>query len=131
MNDSESGHGHGHENGWRIRIGRRIGSTALVADGLHARTDGFTSLAVVLGAVGAMLGFPLADPLIGLLITVAILFVLRDAAKQVYARLMDAVDPGLVDLAEDALAASPGVEGVDGVRLRWVGHRCSPRSPST
>jgi cation diffusion facilitator family transporter len=108
---------------YRIRIGRRIGSAALVADGLHARTDGFTSLAVVVGAIGALLGFPLADPVVGLLITVAILFVLRDAAKQVYARLMDAVDPELVDLAENVLAASPGVEGVDGVRLRWVGHR--------
>jgi cation diffusion facilitator family transporter len=108
---------------YRIRVGRRIGSAALVADGLHARTDGFTSLAVVVGAIGALLGFPLADPVVGLLITVAILFVLRDAAKQVYARLMDAVDPELVDLAEDALAASPGVVGVDGVRLRWVGHR--------
>jgi len=108
---------------YRIRVGRSIGSAALVADGLHARTDGFTSLAVVLGAVGALLGFPLADPLIGLAITVAILFVLRDAATQVYARLMDAVDPTLVDLAEAALVASPGVEHVDGVRLRWVGHR--------
>jgi cation diffusion facilitator family transporter len=108
---------------YRIRVGRRIGSAALVADGLHARTDGFTSLAVVLGAVGALAGFPLADPIVGLLITVAILFVLRDAAKQVYARLMDAVDPSLVDLAEDALGASPGVVAVEKVRLRWVGHR--------
>jgi cation diffusion facilitator family transporter len=108
---------------YRIRVGRNIGSAALVADGLHARTDGFTSLAVVLGAIGALLGFPLADPIVGLLITVAILFVLRDAATQVYARLMDAVDPELVDLAEDVLAASPGVQAVDQVRLRWVGHR--------
>ncbi len=60
---------------YRIRIGGRIGSAALFADGLHARTDGFTSLAVAAGAIGVMLGFPLADPLVGLLITVAILVV--------------------------------------------------------
>ncbi|MDI2030398.1 cation diffusion facilitator family transporter [Saccharopolyspora sp. TS4A08] len=107
---------------WRIAVGRRIGSAALVADGLHARTDGFTSLAVVLGAAGVALGFPLADPIIGLAITAAILFVLRDAAKQVLHRLMDAVDPRTVDLAEQAAAGVAGVRGVDRVRMRWIGH---------
>ena len=86
---------------YRIRVGRRIGSAALVADGLHARTDGFTSLAVrARRARRAAPGFPLADPLVGLLITVAILVVLRRAAREVYRRLMDAVDPALVDAAE-------------------------------
>ncbi|QWF78867.1 cation diffusion facilitator family transporter [Amycolatopsis sp. CA-230715] len=108
---------------WRITVGRRIGSAALVADGLHARVDGFTSLAVVLGAAGGALGWPLADPIIGLLITVAIVFVVRDAAKQVFARLMDAVDPALVDTAERAAAAVTGVRDVDRVRMRWIGHR--------
>jgi cation diffusion facilitator family transporter len=107
---------------YRIRVGREIGSAALVADGLHARTDGFTSLAVLLGAGGAALGFPLADPIVGLLITVAICFVLRDAAREIYHRLMDAVDPELINQAEDILAAVPGVERVGAVRLRWVGH---------
>ncbi len=107
---------------YRIRTGRRIGSAALVADGLHARTDGFTSLAVVLSAAGVALGFPLADPLIGLLITVAILFVLRDAAREVYRRLMDAVDPHLVDQAEQVIRSTPGVVDVTDVRLRWLGH---------
>lgn len=107
---------------YRIRTGRRIGSAALIADGLHARTDGFTSLAVVLSAVGAWLGFPLADPIIGLLITIAILFVLRDAAREVYRRLMDAVDPALVDQAEEVIRSTPGVVEVTGVQLRWVGH---------
>jgi divalent metal cation (Fe/Co/Zn/Cd) transporter len=67
---------------YRIRIGRQIGSAALVADGLHARTDGFTSLAVLLGAGGVALGWREADPIIGLLITVAILGVLRSAIRQ-------------------------------------------------
>ena len=108
---------------YRIRVGRRIGSAALVADGLHARTDGFTSLAVVFGALGVWLGFPLADPIIGLLITAAILIVLRTAAHDVFGRLLDGVDPRLVDSAEQALAAEPGVLAVRRLRMRWVGHR--------
>ncbi|MCX5045494.1 cation diffusion facilitator family transporter [Aldersonia sp. NBC_00410] len=107
---------------YRIRVGRQIGSVALVADGLHARTDGFTSLAVLFGAVGVGLGFPLADPIIGLLITAAILAVLRTAVRDVFRRLMDGVDPHLVDAAEAALAAEPGVTEVRSVKMRWLGH---------
>ena len=108
---------------YRIRTGRKIGSAALVADGLHARTDGFASLAVLLGAGGVALGWDWADPVAGLLITVAILAVLRQAARQICQRLMDAVDPALVDQTEQTLRATPGVLGVGHVRLRWVGHR--------
>jgi len=108
---------------YRIRVGNKIGSAALVADGLHARTDGFTSLAVVIGAIGVMAGFPLADPIVGLLITVAILAVLRGAVRDIYRRLMDAVDPNLVDDAEAAVRDVPGVRSVESVRLRWIGHR--------
>ncbi|MET8145830.1 cation diffusion facilitator family transporter [Sphaerisporangium sp. NPDC005288] len=107
---------------YRIRVGREIGSAALVADGLHARTDGFTSLAVLLGAGGAALGYPIADPIIGLLITLAIALVLRNAAREIYHRLMDAVDPALLDQAERVLSQTPGVRGVGAVRLRWIGH---------
>lgn len=106
----------------RMRTGRKIGSAALVADGLHARTDAFTSLAVLLGAGGVALGWPAADPVIGLLITIAILLALRDAAREVYRRLLDAVDPALVDQAEAALSEVGGVRGVGQVRLRWIGH---------
>ena len=108
---------------YRIGVGRRIGSAALVADGLHARTDGFTSLAVLLGAGGVALGWNWADPVVGLVITAAILSVLYQAAREVYRRLMDAVDPALVDLAERTLRATPGVLDVGLVRLRWVGHQ--------
>jgi cation diffusion facilitator family transporter len=108
---------------YRIRVGRQIGSAALVADGLHARTDGFTSLAVLAGAGGVAAGFPLADPIIGLVITVAILAVLRTAARDVYRRLMDAVDPALVDQAERSLRTTPGVVGVRALRMRWIGHQ--------
>ena len=107
---------------YRIRVGRQIGSAALVADGLHARTDGFTSLAVVVGAAGVAAGLPWADPVIGLLIAIAILGVLRSAVKQVGARLMDAVDPDLVAQARAVILDTPGVLGVRSVRLRWIGH---------
>ena len=107
---------------YRITVGRQIGSAALVADGLHARTDGFTSLGVVLSAAGVALGFDAADPVIGLLITVAILAVLRDAARDVYRRLMDAVDPELVDTVEETARGTDGVLDVGDVRLRWIGH---------
>jgi cation diffusion facilitator family transporter len=106
---------------YRIRVGERIGSAALVADGQHARVDGLTSLAVLFGALGVLAGFPRADPLVGLLITVAILFVLKGAAREVWWRLMDAVDPALVETLE-AAARVPGVQELDGVRVRWIGH---------
>lgn len=107
---------------YRIRIGRRIGSAALVADGLHARTDGFTSLAVVLGAGGVAIGWQWADPVVGLAITVAILGVTRSAIRQVGARLMDAVDPVLVEQAEAAIRSVRGVDTIRDLRLRWIGH---------
>ena len=107
---------------YRIRVGRRIGSAALVADGRHARTDGLTSLAVVAGAVGVAAGWRDADPVVGLVITAAVLVVLRSAARDIYRRLMDSVDPALVDQAAGVLASSPGVRAVSRVRLRWVGH---------
>jgi cation diffusion facilitator family transporter len=108
---------------YRIRTGRRIGSAALMADGLHARTDGFTSLAVLFGAGGVALGYPLADPIVGLIITVAILAVLRTAARDIFHRLLDAVDPNLIDTAEASLAARLGVRNVRSIRMRWIGHR--------
>jgi cation diffusion facilitator family transporter len=108
---------------YRIKVGREIGSAALVADGLHARTDGFTSLSVVVGAGGVAIGWKWADPVVGLLITVAILIVLRDAAKEIYRRLMDAVDPSLVDQVDHVLEHTDGVIEVGITRLRWIGHQ--------
>ncbi|MEV4343847.1 cation diffusion facilitator family transporter [Actinoplanes sp. NPDC049596] len=107
---------------YRITVGRRIGSAALVADGLHARTDGFASLAVVAAALGSWLGLSWADPVVGLAIAVAITLVLLDAARQIYHRLMDRVDPALVDRAEQTLRDVPGVHDVPALRLRWIGH---------
>jgi cation diffusion facilitator family transporter len=108
---------------YRIRVGNRIGSAALRADGMHARADGLTSLAVVAGAIGAALGFPAADPIAGLVIAGMIGVVLVFAARDVFGRLLDRVDPELVDSAVTVLAAQPGVRAVRRVRMRWVGHR--------
>ena len=108
---------------YRIRVGRQIGSAALVADGVHARIDGFTSLAVAVGAGGVMLGFPLADPIVGLLISAAIIVLLWFTVRSIGRRLMDGIEPDLVDRAEAALAGAPGVLAVNRVQLRWVGHR--------
>jgi cation diffusion facilitator family transporter len=108
---------------YRIRVGQRIGSAALVADGVHARTDGFTSLAVVIGAGGVMLGFPLADPLVGLLISAAILVLLWGTVRSIGRRLMDGIEPELAQRAQHALEGTSGVLSVSRLQLRWVGHR--------
>ena len=109
---------------YRIRIGRRIGSAALVADGIHARTDGLTSLAVVVGAIGVAAGLPLADPVVSLIITVAILLVLRTTARDIWRRLMDGVDP-------TAVATATGRSGFrHGSTCRRVGAAAVDR-PST
>lgn len=108
---------------YRIRVGRQIGSAALVADGVHARADGFTSLAVVAGAIGVMLGFPLADPIVGLLISIAILVLLIGATRSIGRRLMDGVEPDLLSRAEHAIHHVSGVRSINELRLRWVGHR--------
>jgi cation diffusion facilitator family transporter len=107
---------------FRIRVGREISSAALEADGLHARTDGLTSLAVLVGAIGVALGYPQADPIVGLLITIPILQVVWGASKTVWERLMDAVDPALVDAIEREARRVAGVQSVGQVRVRWLGH---------
>ena len=108
---------------YRIRIGNRIGSAALVADGMHARSDGLTSLAVLIGAAGVAIGWAWADAAVGLLITAAIVVILRGAARDVYRRLMDAVDPELLDTVEQVVRAVDGVDAVTDARMRWIGHR--------
>jgi len=107
----------------QIRTGRRIGSDAMVADGLHARTDGLTSLAVLIAVAGSAFGLPILDPIVGLLIGVTILFITRDAVRTMWYRLMDAVDPAMVDQIDRVAAEVAGVQQVHDVRLRWLGHQ--------
>ena len=108
---------------YRIAAGRRIDSEALVADGYHARTDAYTSLSVVVAGVGALLGWRWADPLGGLLVAIMILVLLRRTAARMFGRLLDAVDPDLVERARDIASSVDGVEEVTSMRLRWSGHR--------
>lgn len=108
---------------YRVRVGKEIGSAALVADGHHARVDGLTSLAVLAGAIGVAAGYPAADPIVGLIISVMILLVVRDAAVRIWHRLTDAVDPGVVDSIEAAAASVVGPEAPHDIRVRWLGHR--------
>ena len=107
----------------RIKAGEKIGSAALIADGFHARTDGFTSLSVLIGALGVWLGYPLADPIIGLFISVVITRVVWQSSKAVFTRLLDGVDPVVIDEIRDAMLKVPGVREVTEVRVRWLGHR--------
>jgi len=108
---------------FRIRVGKEIGSAALIADGYHARTDGWTSLAVLAGAVGVHFGYPIADPIIGIVITVAILGVVWQSVKTVFTRVLDGVEPDVVDQLRTAASKVTGVVGVTDVRARWIGHR--------
>ncbi|KUM27801.1 cobalt transporter [Mesorhizobium loti] len=108
---------------FRIRVGRQINSAALIADGYHARTDGLTSLAVVAGAIGVWLGFPLADPIIGLIITIAIFGIVWQSARAVLTRMLDGVEPGIVDEVHHAAAHVQGIEKVIEAKARWLGHK--------
>jgi cation diffusion facilitator family transporter len=108
---------------FRIRVGKEINSAALIADGYHARVDGLTSLAVLFGAIGVWLGYPLADPFVGLLITVAIVRIVWESGKTVLPRLLDGVDPEVVDEIRHVANHVQGVCDVTDVRARWLGHR--------
>jgi cation diffusion facilitator family transporter len=108
---------------FRIRVGRRIGSAALIADGQHARVDGWTSLAVVAGVIGVWLGYPLADPVVGLIITVAIFGIVIQSGQQIFSRMLDGVDPHVIDEIRRAAAHVAQVKEVTDIRARWLGHR--------
>jgi len=108
---------------FRIRIGKEIGSAALVADGYHARTDGFTSLAVLAGAIGVWLGFPLLDPIVGLGIGAAILGIVWKSAREMWLRMMDAVEPEVYEEFRHTAYHVPGVMDVHSTAIRWLGHR--------
>ncbi|MBM4169031.1 MAG: cation transporter [Ignavibacteria bacterium] len=108
---------------FRIKVGKQIGSAALVADGYHARVDGWTSLSVLVGAIGVWIGFPLADPLVGIGITIAILFIVWESGKSIVARLLDGIETGLFDEILHATQHIKGVKSVGAARARWLGHR--------
>jgi cation diffusion facilitator family transporter len=108
---------------YRIRVGRRISSEALIADGQHARADALTSLAVVAAGIGAAFGADWVDPAAGLVVAATILVLLRHAGTRVFGRILDAVDPSLVEQTESVVGSVEGVASTDNVRMRWHGHR--------
>lgn len=108
---------------FRLRVGREIRSAALIADGHHARVDGWTSLSVLVGAVGVWLGYPLADPIVGLLITIAIFGIVIQSGKSIFTRMLDGADPRVIDAIRKAAKELPAVKDVSDVRARWLGHR--------
>ncbi len=107
----------------QIRVGRKIGSEAMIADGLHARTDGLTSLAVLIAVVGTWVGLPILDPIVGLFIGLAIVGITWDASKAVWYRLMAAVNPALVESAEKVIREHPEITEIQRLQMRWLGHR--------
>lgn len=115
--------GNGAVSLFRIRVGQEMGSAALIADGYHARADSLVSLAVVVGALGVWLGFPFADPIIGLLITVVLFRIVWDAGKTMLVRMLDGVEPEVVDAIQHAVEHVAGVLAVEQIRARWLGHR--------
>lgn len=108
---------------FRIKVGKEMGSAALIADGYHARTDGIASLTVLASAIGVYMGYPLADPIIGILMTILILRIVWESAAAVFTRILDGVDPDVPDKIKDQARQTKGVEDVSEVRVRWLGHR--------
>ena len=108
---------------FRMKVGKEINSAALIADGYHARVDGYTSLAVLVGAIGIWLGYPIIDPLIGILITITILKIVFDTSKLVFTRLLDGVEPEILESVKNVANSVEGVCEVTEVRGRWIGHR--------
>ncbi len=108
---------------FRIKVGKEIGSAALVADGYHARVDGWTSLSVLVGVLGIRFVHPIADPIVGVAITIAIFGIVLQSGKAVFTRLLDGVDADVIDEINHAAHHVEGVEEVTDVRSRWIGHR--------
>jgi cation diffusion facilitator family transporter len=108
---------------FRIKVGKEMGSAALIADGYHARVDGFASLGVLVGALGIWVGYPIADPIVGLLITIIILRIVWESGRAVFTRLLDGTDPEIIDEIKHAVNHTTGVHDVTEVRVRWSGHR--------
>lgn len=108
---------------FRMRVGREINSAALIADGQHAMADGLVSLAVLASAIGVALGYPWADPVIGLVITGVLLKIVWESGQTIFTRLLDGVEPNVIHELHHAAEHIPEVDAVNGIRARWLGHR--------
>jgi len=108
---------------YRIKVGQQIGSEALVADGQHARSDALTSLAVVVAGIGAALGSAWVDPVAGIVVAGAMLWLLGRTARRMSRRLLDGVEPAIVDDVEASVRGVPGIHDISDLRVRWHGHQ--------
>ncbi len=108
---------------YRIRVGHEIGSEALITDGHHARTDAMTSLAVVAAGFGAAFGAEWVDPVAGLVVASGILWLLIKSGRKMTRRLLDGIEPEIVDEAAEAIKSVDGVLAIDDLRVRWHGHQ--------
>ncbi len=106
---------------YKIRVGRRIRSLALEADGIHSRLDALVSAAAFVGLLLAWMGFAIADPLAGVGVTIAVVYILAGTVSRLVLRMMDAVDPKMIEQISTAATSVKGVLGVHDVRARWVG----------
>ncbi|WP_446913902.1 hypothetical protein, partial [Klebsiella pneumoniae] len=75
------------------------------------------------GAVGVWLGYPLAEPVVGLLITAAIFGIVLQSGKSIFIRMLDGAEPHIIDEIRHAAEHVPQVQEVTEVRARWLGHR--------
>ena len=107
---------------FRLKTGRRINSAALIADGYHARVDGLTSLAVFLGAIGVYLGYPVVDPIVGLLISLMIVAIVWQSGRDVLLRLLDGVEPHVIEEITRFVGGRQFAGRVTAVKARWSGH---------
>lgn len=108
---------------YRIKVGRSIGSEALVTDGQHARTDALTSLAVVVAAIGAAFGAAWVDPVAGLVVGAGILWLLVRSARRMSRRILDGIEPEIRDQVDSTIRGVQGVRDLADLRVRWRGHR--------
>ena len=108
----------------RLKIGNEIRSLALMAEGHHARVDALTSLGVVIGLGLVALGFPLADPVVGLIITAFIFSIVFEIGKDLIPRLVGKTEDHDVDEITAIAGRVDGVKEVGPVKLQWLGHRC-------
>lgn len=107
---------------YRIRQGRKMHSAALIADGKHARVDALLSLSVVLGLLLVAAGIPIADPIVGLVISAIIGRITWNAARDVGLRMLDGIEPETLDDIRSAALAHVPAESLLDVRARWLGH---------
>lgn len=109
---------------YTVKIGNEINSSAVIADAWHHRTDSFSSIAALIGIGGAILGYPIMDPLVGLFVSILILQTGISIYKQAILALMDTAPPKeILDEIKEAAFHAEGVKEVQDVKMRQYGSK--------